>query len=110
MTTNWDRYLQDALRKDDARQRVDRAGLAWDIALQISALRDRRGLTHSQLAELMGTRQANASRLESGDYRGYTLQTLDRVARALGARLEITLAAAAKDSIGPSLPSARAGS
>ena len=91
MATNWDQYVEDALTDTELRERFERAGVAWDIALQIASLRERRGLTQAQLAQRMGTRQSNVSRLESADYRAYSVQSLDKVARALGARVHISL-------------------
>ena len=89
MATNWDQYLEDALADSDLQERFERAGVAWDIALQIASLREQRGLTQTELAQRMGSKQSNVSRLESGDYRGYSFQSLDKVARALRARVQV---------------------
>ncbi len=59
-------------------------------AYQITRLRILRGLTQAQLAELVGTRQSSIARLE----RGLTppnLSFLNKVAAALGARVEVHL-------------------
>lgn len=68
-----------------------RAEQAWDIAFQIRDLREQAGLTQKQLAELVGTKQSNIARIEDADYTGYTLKTLEKVTKALQARLEIRI-------------------
>ncbi len=60
-----------------------------EIANQIAALRERRGLSQAELARKIGTRQAGVARMERNDYRGYNMKTLAKVAAALGARLEV---------------------
>ena len=57
---------------------------------QVARLRILRGLTQAQLAELAHTRQPSIARLENGDTTP-NLLFLERVARALHARLEIRL-------------------
>ena len=47
------------------------------------------GLTQSQLARLAGTTQSVISRLEDGDYDRHSLATLERIAAALGRRVEV---------------------
>jgi ribosome-binding protein aMBF1 (putative translation factor) len=61
-----------------------------ELVLQIIKLRQRRGMTQSDLAKAIGTRQANVSRLERFDA-NLTLGTLEKVAQALGANLRIDL-------------------
>ena len=65
MTNNWDEYLETALSDPDLRERFERAGVAWGIALQIAQLREIRGLTQAQLAKRIGTQQSNVSRVRS---------------------------------------------
>jgi hypothetical protein len=42
--TNFDRYLEEQLKDPDFAARFQRAGEAWDVALQLTALRERAGL------------------------------------------------------------------
>ena len=87
-----DRLTEKLLTQDPSLQEeFDKAGQAWDIAFQIIDLREKAGLTQKQLADLVGTKQANIARLESADYTSYTLKTLDKITRALKARLEIKI-------------------
>jgi len=60
------------------------------IATQIKVLREQRGLTQQELADLIGTKQAGISRLENVNYSAWKTETLRKLARALGVRLRIT--------------------
>jgi len=61
--TNFDRYLERRLQDPKFRARFEAADQAWDIALQLAALRQARGLTQRQVAELLGTKQQAIARL-----------------------------------------------
>ncbi len=60
----------------------------------IRKTRQRAGLTQAELAERAGTTQSAISRLERGHVRP-SLDTLDRLAKACGATLELSLRPAA---------------
>jgi DNA-binding XRE family transcriptional regulator len=55
---------------------------------QIARLRIQRGLTQTQLAEMVGTRQPSIARLENGNSIP-SLSFLKRIADALNARIEL---------------------
>jgi DNA-binding XRE family transcriptional regulator len=59
---------------------------------QIARLRIARGLTQTQLAEMLGTHQPSIARLESGSSIP-SLTFLNRIAAALDAKIEIKLVA-----------------
>lgn len=85
-----DKTIEEALRRDPSlKEGLDKAGEAWDIAFQIINLREKAGLTQQELAGLVGTKQSNIARLESADYTSYTQKTLEKIAKALKARVEI---------------------
>jgi transcriptional regulator with XRE-family HTH domain len=87
--TNFDRYLEEQLLDAAFAARFERAGQAWDVALQIAALRQQAGLSQKDLAKLLNTSQQQISRLESPGYEGHSLSMLRRVADALDARVRI---------------------
>jgi transcriptional regulator with XRE-family HTH domain len=89
--TNFDRYLEEHLKDPDFAERFKRAGEAWDVALQLAALRKDSGLSQAQLAKRLGTSQQQISRLESPGYEGHSLSMLRRVAEALGARVKVKI-------------------
>jgi transcriptional regulator with XRE-family HTH domain len=90
--TNFDLYLEEQLKDPDFAERFERAGEAWDVALQISALREKAGLSQKDLARKLHTSQQQISRLESPSYEGHSLSMLRRVANVLGATVRVTLA------------------
>ena len=51
--TNFDRYLDKQLRDPAFAARFKSAGEAWDVALQIAALREKAGLSQKDLAKLL---------------------------------------------------------
>jgi len=87
--TNFDRYLAEQMEDPAFAERFERAGEAWDVALQIAALRKQAGLSQKDLARLLNTSQQHISRLESPGYEGHSLANLRRVAEALHARVRV---------------------
>src|SRR5208283_5947467 len=90
--TNFDLYLEEQLKDPVFAGRFERAGEAWDVALQLAALREKAGLSQKELARKLKTSQQQISRLESPSYEGHSLSTLRRVANVLGATVRITIA------------------
>lgn len=88
--TNFDKYLDEQLKDPGFAARFERAGEAWDVALQIAALRTQAGLSQKELAKLLKVSQQQISRLESPGYEGHSLSTLRRVATVLHARVRVT--------------------
>lgn len=88
--TNFDRYLDEQLKDPMFAVRFKRAGEAWDVALQIAALRQKAGLSQKDLSRLLKTSQQQISRLESPGYEGHSLSMLRRVARALHVHVRVT--------------------
>ena len=87
-----DRLTEKLLKQDPSlKEEFEKAERAWDIAFEIYNLRKAAGLTQTQLAKLVHTRQSNIARIESADYTAYTLTTLEKITRALKARLEIKI-------------------
>lgn len=87
--TNFDKYLETQLKDPAFAARFERAGEAWDVALQIAALRQQAGLSQKDLAKLLKVSQQQISRLESPGYEGHSLSTLRRVAKVLHARVRV---------------------
>lgn len=62
---------------------------------QVARLRIQRGLTQTQLAEKVGTRQPSIARLENGSAKP-SVSFLNRIAAALDAKIEVRLIAESK--------------
>jgi DNA-binding XRE family transcriptional regulator len=87
--TNFDNYLDEQMTDQGFTARFEQASDAWDVALQITALRKKAGLSQKELAKLLKTSQQQISRLESTGYEGHSLSMLRRVAEALHARVRV---------------------
>ena len=87
--TNFDRYLDEQMHDPAFAARYKNAGAAWDVALQITALREQAGFSQKELARHLKTSQQQISRLESPGYEGHSLATLRRVAKVLHARVRV---------------------
>lgn len=73
------------------RELIDEQKLNVRVAEMIHEARSAAGLTQAKLAEMVGTTQSVISRLEDADYEGRSLTMLERIAAALGQRLEVRL-------------------
>ena len=89
--TNFDRYLERKLQNEGFRMCFVEADRAWDVALQLAALRVARGLTQQQVADLLGTKQQAIARMENPSYTGHSLSTLRKYADLLGASVDLTI-------------------
>jgi ribosome-binding protein aMBF1 (putative translation factor) len=75
----------------ELRARIEQHQFNMRIAQLIYDAREKAGLTQKQLAELIGTKQQVIARLEDADYEGHSLTILQRIAAALGRRLEVSM-------------------
>jgi len=89
--TNFDLYLEEQLKDKEFAERFRKAGEAWDVAIQLTQLRRRTGMSQKELAKRVGTSQQQISRLESPSYEGHTLSMLRRVAEVLGAKVRVEI-------------------
>ncbi len=91
--TNFDKYLGEQLKDPAFAAKFKRADEEWDLALQLADLRQRAGLTQTDLARKLKTSQQQISRLESPGYEGHSLRMLRRVALVLKARVRVVFEA-----------------
>jgi transcriptional regulator with XRE-family HTH domain len=87
--TSFDTYLEEQMKDAAFAERFQQAGAAWDVALQLAALRKKAGLSQKELARQLQTTQQQISRLESPGYEGHSLSMLRRVAHALHAEVRV---------------------
>lgn len=72
----------------ESQERRRRLEQAYDMAMQIIALREKHGLTQAELAKRCGVDQGDISRIERGET-SPTTRTLQRIASALGAEVRL---------------------
>jgi DNA-binding XRE family transcriptional regulator len=87
--TSWTRYAARKLRNPRFRAAADAQLAVLRVGVDIAKLRERRGLTQTQLAAMLGTTASAISRIENGS--NITLKMLTRIAQTLRARAEVRL-------------------
>ena len=68
---------------------IAQAKLNFEVAQMIYDARTKAGLSQSELAALIGSKQPVIARLEDADYEGHSLTMLHRIAAALEQRVEL---------------------
>ncbi|MHB8828977.1 MAG: helix-turn-helix transcriptional regulator [Syntrophales bacterium] len=86
--------LQEDIKDSEFKKYYQEERQALKLAISIAELRNQKGLSQQELAKLMGTSQQAISRIESGEYEGFTLKTLEKIAEATGMRVKIEFVAA----------------
>jgi transcriptional regulator with XRE-family HTH domain len=79
---------------EELREMIRQQVLNAEIGQMIYEARTKAGLTQRQLAHRLGTTQSVISRLESADYEGHSLNMVQRIAEALGQKLEVRFSVA----------------
>lgn len=90
--TSWDQVKR--ARKDTPAVQAgyESARRAFKLGEQVRRLREERGISQAELARRMGTGQPAIARLEAGGVTP-TIDTLERVGRALGVELKVDFVA-----------------
>ena len=83
-------YLKKQLKNPLFRKTYKEVGKKVELGYQIFLARKRTGLTQGELADRIGTRQSNISRLEFGNY-NFTVGMLEKIAKALDLQIKIDL-------------------
>lgn len=82
--------LEEALKDPEWKKGYDALELEFSIIEQVLRKRLEKGLTQKQLAEKVGTKQSAIARLEGGNANP-SVAFLEKVAKALGSKLQISL-------------------
>jgi predicted transcriptional regulator len=86
----WGDAKKKILQNEEVLKELRNNEAEYKIIEEIITARQEKNLTQKDLAELVGTKQSNISRLESGNYNP-TLEFLNKIARAIGKELEIRI-------------------
>ena len=81
-------YLAEQLKDPKFKKSYDYYGRQLEIAYQILQLRKQKNISQSQLAKILGTRQSNIARMESGQ-QNFTTSTLQKIANVFKCELRI---------------------
>jgi transcriptional regulator with XRE-family HTH domain len=88
MTTRFDRYFENQMTDPQMRELVESELASLDIGVQIAKLRQELSLNQTQLAARAHMSGPKVSKIETGAA-NMQLDTLIRIANALGTRLEV---------------------
>jgi predicted transcriptional regulator len=86
----WDEAKKVILQNDKVLQELKSNEAEYKIIEEIIMARKEKNLTQKDLAALVGTKQSNISRLESGNYNP-SLEFLNKIAMAMGKELEVRI-------------------
>jgi predicted transcriptional regulator len=86
----WDEAKTIILQNREVREELSKNEAEYKLVEEIIIARHERNITQKELAEIIGTKQSNISRLESGNYNP-TIDFLNKVARAVGKELEVRM-------------------
>jgi predicted XRE-type DNA-binding protein len=85
-------WIDSELRSDaQLRREVEETLTQMRIEEDLATLRERRQVSQSQLAKLLGVSQPAIAKLESGKAKNLELRTLVRYATVLGARVRVVI-------------------
>ena len=84
--------FDDWLREENIYEQSTAVAIKRVLAFQVEELMKEQNLSKTEMSRRMKTSRASLERLLDPGNQSVTLQTLDRAARALGKRLEISLA------------------
>jgi DNA-binding XRE family transcriptional regulator len=86
----WSEVKKRLMKDQDAVAELEKNEFEYKVISEIIRARIEKNITQNQLAAMIGTKQSNISRLESGEYNP-SLEFLNKVAQALGKSLDIKL-------------------
>lgn len=85
---NYDDYLNDFLKDKKNKKLYDEADVQYQIAFNVVYSRKKKNITQKKLSELTGIDRSDISKIENANVNS-TIDTLQRIAEALGKRLVI---------------------
>ena len=87
---NWSKAKTIILKNKDVQNELKMNEAEYKIIEEIIMARKEKKLTQKDLAELIGTKQSNISRFESGNYNP-SLDFMNKLASAVGKELEVRI-------------------
>ena len=87
-TIDFETYLSEKLKDKQFKKHYDDYGKRLEVAYKILQMRKNAGISQTELARKIGTKQSNVVRMESG-CQNFTTQTLQKIADVFGRSLKI---------------------
>jgi len=92
-STNWDLYFRKQLSDREMRGLIEEEIESLRVGSQIARIRQKNRLSQAALAARVGMSAPNISRIENSPAQNMTLETLVKIARALGRGVEVAFPA-----------------
>ncbi len=86
-------YLRGEMKDAEFRRFYEEADIELRVALEVAKAREKAKMTQRDLADALKTKQQTVSRIERGA-QNVTIETLDKIARALHRDLQVRFVAA----------------
>ncbi len=90
---NFRQHKEKLLKNAKVRKEYDKLEPEFQLAQSLITARLKKGWSQAELARRVGMQQPNIARLEGGNYDRVSLPTLKKIARALGAKIQVRLSA-----------------
>lgn len=90
-TTNWDLYYQKQMGDPEMKGLIEEELKALRIGTNLAKIRQRKGLSQTQLAARVGMSAPNISRIENSPSKNLTLETMLKLFGALDYDVSFTL-------------------
>ena len=87
---NWSKAKGIILKNKEVQKELKMNEAEYKIIEEVISARKAKQLTQKDLAELIGTKQSNISRFESGNYNP-SLEFLNKIVHAVGKELEVRI-------------------
>lgn len=84
-------HIREKMKSPEFKKAWKKLDPEFELIESMLKARERSGLTQTELAEKIGTKQPALSRLERGGFEKATIETLKRIAEALDAELVVKL-------------------
>jgi predicted transcriptional regulator len=87
---DWEDFKKELLKDPEVKKGYDALEVEYSIIAQVIQKRLEKGLSQKQLAKKIGTKQSAIARLEGGNTNP-TVSFLEKVSKALGSKLQISI-------------------
>jgi DNA-binding Xre family transcriptional regulator len=84
-------YIKEQMMDDEFEQAWNELEPEFELLRSLISLREQLGITQEELASRIGTKQSAISRLEQGAIARIKMETLKKIADALGVKLVVKL-------------------
>lgn len=86
-----DQYVDEKMKDREFKEAWQKLDGEFELLESMISARERAGISQAELAKRIGTKQPALSRLEKGGYKKATIETLQKIADAMGLKLVVRM-------------------